>query len=61
MNNNKLLQANQDPRNPSYHFKNLTNEDVKNTDVFNSFIKSNILKTIYTGTLWAEEPLLYLT
>ena len=56
MNNNKLLQANQDPRNPSYHFKNLTNEDVKNTDVFNSFIKSNILKTIYTGTLWAEGP-----
>ena len=24
--------------------------------ILNSFIKSNTLKTIYTGTLWAEGP-----
>ena len=57
MKNKKLLPANEDPRNPSYDFRNLTNKEIENTKEFNQYIiKSNKLKKIYTGTLWAEGP-----
>ena len=38
MNKTKLLPANEDPRNPSYHFLNLVNEDIENSELFNSYI-----------------------
>ena len=56
MNKSNLLPANQDPRNPSYHFLNLVNEDVEKSELFNSYINNNVLKKVYTGTLWAEGP-----
>ena len=56
MNKSKLLPANEDPRNPSYQFLNLVNEDVENSELFNSYINNNVLKKVYTGTLWAEGP-----
>ncbi len=56
MKNKKLLPANEDPRNPSYNFRNLTNKDIDNTKEFNQYIKSTKIKQIYTGTLWAEGP-----
>ncbi len=56
MNNKNLLPANEDPRNPSYHFKNLQNENLINSDLFNSYLKDKEVKQIYTGTLWGEGP-----
>ncbi len=51
-----LLPAEQDPRNPSYHFRQLFNENFENTNIFNQYIKNKNIKKIYTGTLWAEGP-----
>ncbi len=56
MNKRNLPPADQDPRNPSYSFKNLENDDITNTILFNEYIKSNKVEKIYTGTLWAEGP-----
>ena len=56
MKKNNLLPADKDPRNPSYSFKNLYNEDVENSFEFNSYIKSKKINKIYTGSLWAEGP-----
>ncbi len=56
MNKTSLPPANNDPRNPSYNFKNLYNADIENTEKFNHYIKNKKLKKIYTGTLWAEGP-----
>ncbi len=52
----KLPEADKDPRNPSYKYKNLQNEDVSNTELFNKYIGNNKLKKIFSGTLWAEGP-----
>ena len=41
MNKTKLLPANEDPRNPSYHFLNLVNEDIENSELFNSYIEKS--------------------
>ena len=46
----------QDPRNPSYKYRHLENENVNNTTEFNKFTKKNKLKKIFTGTLWGEGP-----
>ena len=35
---------------------NLVNEDVENSELFNSYINNNVVKKVYTGTLWAEGP-----
>ncbi len=51
-----LPPADEDPRNPSFHFKNLNNEHVENTEKFNEYLKSNTINTVYKGTLWAEGP-----
>ncbi len=56
MNKIILPPANLDPRNPSFNFKNLQNEEVENTEKFNQFIKNFEVKKIFTGTLWAEGP-----
>ncbi len=56
MSKKKLLPANLDPRNPSFKYKNLQNVDIKNTELFNSYLHSNKLQKIFTGTLWAEGP-----
>ena len=56
MNKSDLLPANEDPRNPSYHFLNLENEYVENSELFISYINNNELQKVYTGTLWAEGP-----
>ena len=56
MDDKKLLPAHQDPRNPSYHFKNLENNHVENSDLFNSYLKDKNVKNIFTGTLWSEGP-----
>ena len=54
--NKNLLPADQDPRNPSFNYKNSQNEDVENTDKFNDFLNNNEVKLIFTGSLWAEGP-----
>ena len=45
-----------DPRNASYNFKDIFNEPMQNTDLFNSFIKKTEFKQEFRGTLWAEGP-----
>jgi len=39
-----------------YEFMNFEMEKVHNTDLFNSYLKTNDFKQIYNGTLWAEGP-----
>ncbi len=56
MNNRKLLPANEDPRNPSYFFKNMSNDYVENSNQFNEYIKNSKLVKLFTGTLWSEGP-----
>ena len=56
MSQKKLLQADLDPRNPSYAYKNRENEFVENTDQFNSYLKEVDFKKVYTGMLWGEGP-----
>ncbi len=51
-----LPPADKDPRNPSYNYKTLQNEEVENTHIFNQYIKNKKLKKIFSGTLWAEGP-----
>ena len=53
---NKLLEADLDPRNPSYKYKDKQNEHVENTNVFQQYIKSSDFKRLFTGTLWGEGP-----
>ena len=54
--NKNLLPADQDPRNPSFNYKNSQNENVDNNDKFNDFLNNNEVKQIFTGCLWAEGP-----
>ena len=54
--NKNLLSADQDPRNPSFNYKNLQNENVDNSNKFNDFLNNNEVKQIFTGCLWAEGP-----
>ena len=54
--NKNLLPADQDPRNPSFNYKNSQNENVNNSDKFNDFLNNNEVKQIFTGCLWAEGP-----
>ena len=54
--NKNLLPADQDPRNPSFNYKNSQNENVDNSDKFNNFLNNNEVKQIFTGCLWAEGP-----
>ena len=54
--NKNLPPADQDPRNPSFNYKNLENENVDNSDKFNDFLNNNEVKQIFTGCLWAEGP-----
>ena len=55
--NKNLLPADKDPRNPSFKYKNMENDDFTNTYEFEKFInkKSNITK-VFSGTLWGEGP-----
>ncbi len=39
-----------------YEFMNVEMEKVHNTDLFNSYLKTNEFQQIYNGTLWAEGP-----
>ena len=54
--NKNLLPADQDPRNPSFNYKNSQNENVDNSVKFNNFLNNNEVKQIYKGCLWAEGP-----
>ena len=56
MSKKKLLQAELDPRNPSYAYKNKTNEYVENSQQFNQYLFDNKFKKIFTGMLWGEGP-----
>lgn len=56
MKTENLTSVIQDPRNPSYKYRHLENENINNTEEFNKFIKKNKLKKIFTGTLWGEGP-----
>ncbi len=51
-----LLPADQDPRNPSYHYKHIENEEIQNSNHFNQYLKTNEVKPIFNGNLWAEGP-----
>ena len=39
-----------------YKYKDSVMEDVENTDLFNSYLKTSDFKQAYNGTLWAEGP-----
>ena len=39
-----------------YKYKDSVMEHVENSDLFNSYIKTNIFTQVYDGTLWAEGP-----
>ncbi len=56
MNKKELLPADQDPRNPSFSFKNMQNENVQNSNLFNEYVKNNSVEKVFSGTLWAEGP-----
>ena len=56
MKTENLTSVIQDPRNPSYKYRHLENENINNSEEFNKFIKKNKLKKIFTGTLWGEGP-----
>ena len=56
MNKSKLTSASQDPRNPSYKFKDMENEEVENSNKFNEYVNKNKVIKIFSGTLWAEGP-----
>ncbi len=56
MSNKNLLPANEDNRNPSYHYVNIENENVENQNQFKQYLKTDKINKIYTGTLWAEGP-----
>ena len=56
MNKRNLPPAHEDPRNPSYAFKNMENEHVENSNIFNEYIGNNKVNKIFTGTLWSEGP-----
>tara|TARA_A100001011_G_scaffold380294_1_gene447427 strand:- start:2364 stop:3314 length:951 start_codon:yes stop_codon:yes gene_type:complete len=54
--NINLPPADQDPRNPSYNYKKIENEDIDNLSKFEGYFKSKKVNKIYSGTLWAEGP-----
>ena len=56
MNKKQLPPADKDIKNPSYLFKNLNNEDVENSSIFESYLNNNKVNKIFTGTLWSEGP-----
>ena len=39
-----------------YEFKNVQMEEVPNTNLFNSFLKTTKFEQVFNGTLWAEGP-----
>ena len=39
-----------------YEFKNVQMEEVPNTNLFNSFLKTLKFEQVFNGTLWAEGP-----
>ena len=39
-----------------YKFKDAVMEQVENTDLFKSYIKTTEFKQLFNGTLWAEGP-----
>ena len=39
-----------------YEFMNVEMDTVQNTNLFNSYLKTNNVERVYTGTLWAEGP-----
>ena len=39
-----------------YKFKDAVMEEVENTDLFNSYLKTTDFKQLFNGTLWAEGP-----
>tara|TARA_B110000263_G_C15267228_1_gene491704 strand:+ start:148 stop:1095 length:948 start_codon:yes stop_codon:yes gene_type:complete len=56
MNKKNLLPANEDPRNASFGFKNIEMDNITNSDLFESYLKTKDFKLEFTGTLWAEGP-----
>ena len=39
-----------------YEFMNVEMDKVQNTNLFNSYLKTNKVEKVYTGTLWGEGP-----
>ena len=39
-----------------YKYKDSVMENVENSDLFNSYLKTKIFTQVYDGTLWAEGP-----
>ena len=39
-----------------YKYKDSVMEHVENSDLFNSYLKTNIFTQFYDGTQWAEGP-----
>ena len=39
-----------------YEFKNVQMDEVDNTDLFNSYLKTTKFEQVFNGTLWAEGP-----
>ena len=56
MNKKKFLPPEEDPRNASYHFKDIFVDKVENSKIFNTYINNNKIKKEFTGMLWSEGP-----
>ena len=56
MNIKKFLPPEEEPKNAAYHFKDSVMEHVENSNLFNTYLKNNVFKKEFTGTLWAEGP-----
>ena len=54
--NNIFLKPEDNPKNASYHYKNMNMENVENSDLFNTYLKTKNFKTEFNGTLWSEGP-----
>ena len=39
-----------------YEFKNVEMEEIPNTNIFNSYLKTTKFEKVFNGTLWAEGP-----
>ena len=53
MNIEKKAPILEDPRNPSYNYRDLFNESIQNTDLFNSFIKNTEFKQEFKEAIYS--------
>ena len=52
----KIINPEEDPRNPAFNYKNSIMDKVENSDIFKSYLKTNVFKNEFSGTIWGEGP-----